>query len=179
MKRARILSAGAALALIGGLALGQDATGSLEYPIKAAFLYRFGSFVDWPASAFAGRGAPITLCVVGRDPFGAVLDRTVQGKTIGARPVAVRRLPAVSPSAGCHIAYLGGSSEQSVGEAARSLARTPVLTVTDGTANEGRGAIHFVVQENRVRFRIDLRMAATAGVTISSKLLNLAVEVAR
>jgi hypothetical protein len=152
---------------------------SLEYPIKAAFLYKFGSFVEWPADAFPSTSAPVTVCVVGRDPFGPVLDQTVRGQTVGARPVTVRRLPAVSATSGCHIAYLGGSPEQSVPEAARALAQAPVLTVTDGPRPEAAGAIQFVVMANRVRFKIDLRAAAQGGVSISSKLLNLAVEVVR
>lgn len=172
------VAAGVALVLIGGAAAGAEAR-SLEYPIKAAFLYKFGSFVEWPADSFPSASAPVTVCVVGRDPFGPVLDQTVRGQTVGMRPVTVRRLPSVSPASGCHIAYLGGSSEQSTSEAARALARAPVLTVTDGARPEAPSAIQFVVVSNRVRFKIDLRAAAQSGVSISSKLLNLAIEVAR
>lgn len=181
MRRGRLiwaLVAGAALA--GAAVPPAHAQGrSLEYPIKAAFLYKFGSFVEWPPEAFASSDAPVNVCVVGRDPFGPVLDRTVRGQTVGARPVAVRRLAAVTPGSGCHIAYLGGSSEQSVSEASRMLADAPVLTVTDNPRADGAGAIQFTVRSNRVRFRIDLRAASRSGLSISSKLLNLAVEVVR
>jgi hypothetical protein len=152
---------------------------SLEYPIKAAFLYKFGSFVEWPPEAFPTASSPVNVCVVGRDPFGPVLDRTVRGQTVGARPVTVRRLSAVTPASGCHIAYLGGSPEQSVSEAARTLSGAPVLTVTDGLETDAPAAVRFTVLANRVRFKIDLRTAARNGVSISSKLLNLAVEVVR
>jgi hypothetical protein len=170
--------AGLALLMTSGASARAEAK-SLEYPIKAAFLYKFGSFVEWPADAFPSASAPVNVCVVGRDPFGAILDQTVRGQTVGTRPVAVRRLPTISPASGCHIAYLGGSPEQSAPEAARALAQAPVLTVTDGPRPEAQATIQFVVVANRVRFKIDLRAAAQGGVSISSKLLNLAVEVAR
>lgn len=168
-------------AALGGVAAsllaGSARADSLEYPVKAAFLYKFGSYVEWPAGAFADASAPLVLCVVGRDPFGAVLDKTVQGRTVGAHPVVVRRMPSVARGAACHIAFLGGSGEQSTADAARALADAPVLTVTEGA--EAPGAIRLVVKDNRVRFEIDQRAAQQAGVAISSKLLNLAVAVLR
>lgn len=150
---------------------------SLEYPVKAAFLYKFGSFVTWPPSAFAGPGAPLVVCVVGRDPFGALLERTVRGQTIDGRAVVVRRLDAVEAGAPCHIAFLGGSRAQSVEAAAAVLAGSPVLTVSE--RQTPGAAIRFLIRDNRVRFEIDERAAAAAGLTISSKLLNLAVAVIR
>lgn len=150
---------------------------SLEYPVKAAFLYKFGSFVIWPASAFPGPNAPLVVCVVGRDPFGALLDRTVRGQTIDGRPVVVRRFGTAQAGEPCNIAFLGGSREQSVEAAAAALAGSPVLTVSEGPA--AGSAIQFLVIDNRVRFVIDQRVADAAGLSISSKLLNLAVAVNR
>jgi hypothetical protein len=174
----RPLLAFAALALAATAPAAQGAE-SLEYPVKAAFLYRFGSFVEWPPGAFADSASPLTVCVVGRDPFGGVIDRTVQGQTVSARPVVVRRLASVTPASGCHIAYLGGSAAQPAAEAVRVLAGAPVLTVTDGARSGERGTVNFVVLANRVRFQINQRLAAQGGLAISSKLLNLAVEVVR
>jgi hypothetical protein len=162
---------GAAALLVSGAARAD----SLEYPIKAAFLYKFGSYVEWPSGAFAAPSAPLILCVTGRDPFGAVLDQTVSGRTVGTHPVVIRRMPTASRGAGCHIAFLGGSAEQPVAESARAFAGAPVLTVTEGA--ETPGAIRLMVKDNRVRFEIDQRAAQLAGVAISSKLLNLAVAV--
>jgi hypothetical protein len=150
---------------------------SLEYSVKAAFLPKFGSFVDWPPAAFPDSRAPVQLCVVGRDPFGATLDRLAQGQTVNMRPLVIRRLEAVSPSSGCHIAYLGGSAVQTPAAGARALAGAPVLTVSDSP--DAAAAIQFVLRSNRVRFRVDQRAAAGSGLSISSKLLNLAVEVVR
>lgn len=150
-----------------------------EYPVKAAFLYRFASFVEWPAAAFSDAAAPLVICVVGHDPFGAVLDRAVRGQTIGTRAVAVRRLAVAEAGSGCHIAYLGGAPDQSPAEAARAMAAGPTLTVTDAAAPADRGAVNFVTREARVRFEIDQHQAAASGLSISSKLLNLAAEVVR
>jgi hypothetical protein len=149
---------------------------ALEYQVKAAFLYQFGSFVDWPAGAFPDARAPVQLCVVGHDPFGSTLDRLAQGQTVNRRPLAIRRVNTVSSGSGCHIAYLGGSADQSVSAGARALAGAPVLTVAEGADD---AAIQFVVRANRIRFRADQRVASAAGLSISSKLLSLAVEVRR
>lgn len=155
----------------------QGASGGLEYPIKAAFLYKFGGFVGWPASAFDGPGAPMTVCVVGRDPFGSTLDEAVRGKTAGDRRVVVRRLETIDASSACHVAYLAGSPRQSVGTALAAVAGAPILTVTDEDRGAARGMVHFVTTGGRVRFHIDQRAAATGRVAISSKLMNLALSV--
>ena len=146
--------------------------------MKADFLIKFGAFVEWPAGAFATPDTPLEVCVVGHDPFGAALDRLAQGRSAGARAMVVRRMPAIAPGTGCRIAWLGGSPEQSVADAASQLAKAPVLTVTDGPS-PASGVIHMVTQADRVRFEVDLAAAARAGLTISSKLLNLAVAVRR
>lgn len=166
-------------ALLGaaGRASAQDR--SLEFPVKAAFLYKFGSFIDWPPGVFPGPKSPVQLCVVGRDPFGGTLDRVVQGQTINTRPIAVKRIDAIGAGSGCHIAFLGGSAEQSVAAAARAVAGAPVLTVADDGSPDERVAVQFAIRANRVRFRIDQRVAAAAGLNVSSKLLNLAMEVVR
>ena len=151
-------------------------TRDLEYPVKATYLYNFGPFVEWPARAF--EGGRVNLCVVGADPFGAVLDRAIAGQQIAGRPVTVRRLERVGPGSGCHILYVSGSAKQSTAEALRAVQGTSVLTVTDSArSGDTRGIIHFVVQNNRVRFHIDERAAARNGLGISSKLLSLAISV--
>jgi hypothetical protein len=175
--RARLQIAAGVLALLAapGDSAGQER--SLEYPVKAAFLYKFGSFVDWPPGSLAPSDHAVQVCVVGHDPFGNMLDHVVQGQTIDGRPISVRRLSAIGPTSDCQIAYLGGSSEQSVAAAARAVTGAPVLTVAD--SRSPGVMVQFVLRANRVRFRIDARAAAASGLRISSKLLNLAVEVAK
>lgn len=176
MNRPRRIAAWATLA--GGLLWGGWAqAASLEYPVKAAFLYKFGSFVDWPPPAFEGPGAPVVVCVLGRDPFGAQLDQLVREARIGGRRISVRRLSRVAPDSGCHILYIGASTAQPAAEGLRAVAGAPVLTVTDEAQGGPKGAIHFVVRQNRVRFEVDEAAAARGGLQVSSKLLNLAVAV--
>jgi hypothetical protein len=174
LPRLALFVAALALALAGPTAAQER---SLEYPVKAAFLYQFGSFVEWPPGALPDNARPIQICVVGHDPFGADLDRLVRGQTIGGRQILLRRIPTISPQSGCHIAYLGGSAEQSVATAGHAIASEPVLTVAD-TAASGV-VVQFLVRANRVRFRIDLRAASAGRLRVSSKLLNLALEVAQ
>ncbi|MFN3515207.1 MAG: YfiR family protein [Phenylobacterium sp.] len=170
------MAAAALLSASAGAALAIERP--LEYPVKAAFLHRFASFVSWPPAALADSRS-MTLCVVGRDPFGALLDRTLENQSIGGRAVELRRMAAISPSSGCHIAYLGGSPDQSVEQALDALAGSPVLTVTDDQQTSAMGMIHFVIVANRVRFSVDERRARRSDLVISSKLLNLAVRVVR
>jgi hypothetical protein len=147
---------------------------SVEYAVKAAYLYKFGIYVEWPAGAYASPVAPLNLCIVGDDPFGATLDNAVSGQRIDKHPIAVRRLKAVDRNAGCHILYLGFDDAQHIEQALAALRGQPVLTVGDG--HDG-GIITFVISDNRVRFNIDEEAAAQSGLVISSKLLSLALHV--
>jgi hypothetical protein len=151
---------------------------SLAAAIKATYLYKIASFVEWPEQAFSSPTSPLRLCVVGDDPFGDLLDRAVAGQLVGERPVAVHHLRVVDPGANCHILYVAGSSAQPIDGALASVRGTPVLTVTDSatTARAG-GIIHFVIVDDRVRFAIDIAAAAENRLAISSKLLGLAVAV--
>jgi hypothetical protein len=167
--------AAAALALQGPA----RAETALEKEIEATYLYKLAPFVDWPPRAFASASAPVVICIVGDDPFGPTLDQAVEGKTRGARPIVAKRLERAGPDSGCHIMYLAGSRQQSVGEALHAVEGEPVLTVTDSEPAERRGMVNFVRQENRVRFEIDEAAARERGVAISAKLLELAVAVRR
>ncbi|WP_051710710.1 YfiR family protein [Andreprevotia chitinilytica] len=140
-----------------------------EYAIKAAYLYKFGFFVEWPSASFASSSSAINLCVVGDDPFGPVLDEAVNGQKIGSRPITVRRLKTVGRDSGCHIVYASNNPAQLV----ESLRGNGALIVAEGRG----GIINFVIKDNRVRFDIDDEAAAQNGLTISSKLLSLAVNV--
>ena len=151
--------------------------GSLEYPVKATYLYKFAPFVTWPDTAFSAAGSPFVICILGEDPFGPVLDQAVSTQRIGQRALLVRRLDRVDRGSGCQILYLGGARGQSAGDAIAAVRGTPVLTVTDAARAEPQGVIHFVVRDNRVRFQIDDQAAAQNGLAISSKLLSLAVSV--
>jgi len=150
---------------------------SLEYTVKANYLYKFGEYVEWPATAFASADSAMKICIVGHDPFGAALDKAVAGQRVGERPITVLRMDTVTKESGCQIAYLGGSDAQSVAQAADEVRGAGVLTVTDSVQGDTAGAVHFVIAGNRVRFNIDEQTAVDNGVGISSKLLSLAASV--
>jgi len=174
----------AALAMAWALALGWAALAgpsaaqqSLEYPVKANYLVKFAAFVEWPPGAFASPASPVVICVVGKDPFGAVLDRAAAQGSPSGRPVEVRRLARLEPRQGCHVAYLGAEQGQALSQALAAVRRQPVLTVTDSAVRGGRGVIHFAISGNRVRFHIDDMSAQQQGLSISSRLLALALSV--
>lgn len=146
---------------------------SLEYSVKANYLVRFAAFVEWPPRAFASAQSPVVICVVGRDPFRGALESAARAQTAYGRPLAVRRPGSREAAAGCHILYVGQGGGGLVPEG-----RGPILLVTDEAAPPAeRGMIHFAIRDDRVRFHIDLQQASRAGLSISSRLLNLALSV--
>ncbi|HEV7371774.1 YfiR family protein [Arenibaculum sp.] len=174
-------AAALALAVIASAFAGPAAASeqSLEYAVKATYLYKLAPFVEWPAHAHDPQTGTIDLCVVGEDPFGDTLDRAVAGQQLGGRPFAVRRMRVLDPRARCHVMFLGGSAAQTA-DALRMARGMPVLTVTDAVADPAAmGIVNFVVVDGRVRFEIDAAAAAQNGIAISSKLLDLAVAVHR
>ncbi len=149
-----------------------------ELAVKAAFLFKFGFFVEWPNSAFASSESPINLCVVGDDPFGQLLDDAVKGQRIGGRTVALRRMSSISRDSGCHIVFFSDAAPSRVSPLLAALKGSDVLTVTDAGADDADvGIINFVVKDNHVRFDIDDAAAASGGLVISSRLLNVALDV--
>ncbi|HVF94005.1 MAG TPA: YfiR family protein [Sphingomonas sp.] len=159
------------------LAPAPAAAAALEYAVKANFLYKFAPFVRWPANAFASDRAPFQICVAGADPFGSTLDDAVRGQRIDTRAIAIRRMQPLDPVSGCQILFVGELRGQTAVDIMRTSRRQPVLIVTDERQGNVNGAIRFVIRGGRVRFVINRANAASAGLTISSKLLELAVAV--
>ena len=151
---------------------------SSQYEVEAAYLYKFAPFVDWPSSVFTSAQSPIYLCIVGDDPFGSTIDRFVSGQFDGQRPIEVRRLRRARADSACQIMFVSGSDVQSVAEALDAVAGEPILTATDADSGPS-GIIHFVIENQRVRFDIDQDAADESGIIISSKLLSLARSVKR
>lgn len=171
---------GSAFAALAALALpvgGATAAEPLEWAVKATYLYKLVPFVDWPPGSLGPPGQPFEICIIGHDPFGPLLERAVAGQQAAGRPITVRRLPALGakPDAPCAIAYLGGGA--AAHDALKGLGAAPILTVTDGVA--GGGVIDFVLDQGRVRFRIDEAQAQARHLTLGSPLLGLAVSVNR
>lgn len=180
MRRSRLLRA--ALVTLGAvwvLAASPVSSQASEQAVKAAFLPKFARYVEFPAAMQPGDGQPYYLCIIGSDPFGALIDKAAASEVIDGHGVAVRRFPNIDNEAvaGCHIAYVAGPTDQATAHMTGGLARHATLTVTDARIGRSRGMIHFAVVQGRVRFSIDQRSAGARGITVSSRLLALAVEV--
>ena len=146
-----------------------------EYQVKAAFLYNFAKFIDWPPSAFNDAKQPLEICVYGHDPFGAALEEALLGKAIGDRRVGLGRAMLFQDLAGCHVVFVSSSAHESAADLANRLKGRSVLLVgeSEGFAASG-GTIQFTIEDNRVHFVINPDAADRAGLKISSKLLALA-----
>lgn len=183
--RARVKSAFSSVvlaALCAALAAGTAAAADNEageYAVKAAYLSKFGRYVEWPGATFSSPGAALTLCIAGEDPFGSVLDKVAADESIGGRPIAVRRLKTVGRDSGCHILYVGGSDRVRTRQAVEAVRGSGVLTVSDVRGMEIGAIINFVIKDNRVRFDIDEEAALQNEIAMSSKLLSLALNVKR
>jgi len=150
-------------------------SGTSGYAVKIAFLFNFAKFIDWPPSSFASPQSPFTICVLGQDPFGHMLDDTLQGKMIGERPLAVRRLKDKTEARSCQMVFVSSVESPHLAEIIGSLHGANVLLVgeTNGFASLG-GTIEFTLEDNRVRFAINPDAADRSGLKLSSKLLALA-----
>jgi uncharacterized protein DUF4154 len=175
LRPAARLSALLALALLPGP--GPAQAPPTEEAVKAAFLPRFARYITWPAPAVPSVGTPFHVCVVGRDPFGPLLDRAAASELIDGHGVTVRRIAGADRAGGCHLAFVAGAAPQDTARLLLALRRQPILTVTDARAGPQRGIIHFTIVGGRVRFFIDDAAAAERGISISSRLLALAAGV--
>ena len=163
------------LGLLSMLSATVPAQSSNEYQVKAAFLYNFAKFVDWPGEAFSDGSAPLIIGVIGNDPFGGALDQAINGKNIGGRQMTVRRLKWGQDLRSCHILFISSSERQHLPQIIQSLRGASVLTVGDmGQFNQQGGIINFILEASKVRFEINSRGADQARLRISSKLLALA-----
>lgn len=147
-----------------------------EYDVKAAFLYNFTKFVDWPPDAFPDPGS-LKVCVLGENPFGASLQ-TIAGELVGNRKLTVMRTDSLARPAGCQVLFISRSERERVPQILAAVKGSPVLTVGDtkGFADEGV-IINFVLEGSKVRFEVNTDSAERAGLKISSKLLQLAKRI--
>lgn len=164
-----------ALSLLSLLSGAVRAQTSNEYQVKAAFLYNFAKFVDWPGNAFANNNAPLVIGVIGDDPFGAALDQAINGKRINGRALGVSRLKWGQDLRSCHILFISSSERKRLPQIIQSLKGSSVLTVGDmDQFYQQGGIINFLLEANKVKFEINSWGADQARLRISSKLLALA-----
>jgi hypothetical protein len=147
---------------------------SKEYQIKAAFLYNFAQFVDWPSAAFANTNAPFNIGILGDDPFDGSLDATIQDETINGHKIVAIRSQRIEDLKNCQIIFVCKSEKKRIAEILTELDSKPILTVSeiDGFAQRG-GNINFFLAGTKVRFEINPGAAQSDGLKISSQLLSL------
>jgi len=159
------------LSLAVSLASGARADVSFENAVKAAYIPKFIPFITWPDAAFPSPTAPVTICVLGTDPFAGKLEQSADQLKSGERAIVVRHLSA--PDATCQVIFLGPEDDAVADGTLDAMKGRPVVTVTD-SGLKTHGMISFLIEADQVRFDIDDAAAAQGGLVISSKLLSLA-----
>lgn len=156
-----------------------EAARVIQERVKAAFLYKFASYVEWPATAFPNSDSPIVIGVAGADRLSKELQEAVGGRQVAGRTLQVRRLgPETAVDDCCHILFVGaGSRQERTRELLASAKARPVLTVTDSKDHPADSVINFLVMDNRVRFDISREAAERKGLQLRSQLLGVARQV--
>ena len=151
-----------------------------EYRIKAAFLYKFGGYIEWPERAFARADSPIAIGVMGADALADELAEIVAGRNVNGRPVSVRKLRAGDSIAGLHVLFIGRSDSGRLPEILAAAKGRPLLTVTESEQALDLGSvINFVVVDDKVRFDVALVPAEQGSLKISARLLAVARKVVK
>ncbi|HUK57192.1 MAG TPA: YfiR family protein [Nitrospiria bacterium] len=159
---------------IGMVSVQAETLTSTEYQVKAAFIYNFSKFVEWPTETLSG-DKPFVIGVLGRDPFDNALDETVSGKTVQEKKIAVKRFSKVEDALTCNVLFISNSEKDNMAKIIERLDHLPVLTVSDiGRFAEQGGMIQLIVDQNRVRFAVNRAATDKAGLKPSSQLLKLA-----
>jgi hypothetical protein len=146
-----------------------------EYKVKAAYLFSFAKFVEWPATAFKGSGDPVAICILGQNPFGQMLEEIVKDKCVDGRAFTVTRLADVKQAGNCQIIFISSSQQRHFRSILESLETSGALTVGDveGFAAAG-GVANFQLESGKIRIEINVEAAARKKLRISSRLLSLA-----
>jgi len=157
-----------------GYAADTDLSVNKEYQVKAAFMYNFAKFVEWPEHAFPDDSSSIILCVLGENPFGTAIN-SIDGKIAEGKRLEVRLYENLEDIGQCHILFISSSKAEELPVILASLKNRSVLTVGDieDFAKRG-GVINFITKNNRIHFEINVNAAQRAHLKISSKLANLA-----
>jgi hypothetical protein len=181
-RRVALLAGAAILGWCGGwqtmTARAADAAPALENRVKAAYLYRFAEYVEWPDGAFARRDTPVTIGVLGSESLADELTQAVVGRMVNDRPVTVKRLKASEPLAGVHVLFIGKAERARLNQLAQGAQPHSILTVTESEGALAQGSvINFIVADRRVRFEISLDSAEKSKLKLSSRLLAVAQQV--
>jgi hypothetical protein len=158
--------------LLAAVAQAQSAT---EYQVKAAFLFNFARFVEWPGDAFPSADAALQICILGVDPFGRDFEQVIVDKTVNGHRIEIAHPDGIPQARACQILFIAASEKARLGDILQGLKGASVLIVGDtpGFAALG-GAINFVLDDGRVRFEINLKAAEFAHLKLSARLLTVA-----
>jgi hypothetical protein len=169
------MAARLALLIVMAIMRGLAAEAVEEYHVKGAFLLNFAKFVEWPPQVFKDTGTPISICIVGENPFGPGLEQAAKQMVAGSRPVAVRQISSPEQAAQCQIAFIGASEKKRVRKLLEAVQDASVLTVGESEGFiAGGGVIGFKLDGEKVRIEINTAAADRAKLHISAKLLSLA-----
>ena len=158
--------------------IGANEPGHLEHQVKAAFLYKFANYVEWPPALFPEEGTPISIAVMGAAPIAAELERVAVGRSAQGRPIAVKRLSANEPLEGHHIVFVGRDETHHLARVAEAAAARSILVVTDAGGALAKGSmINFIPADGKVRFEIARDSTEKSGLKVSSRLLAVAQQV--
>jgi hypothetical protein len=149
-----------------------------EYQLKAAYLFHFAQFVDWPPEALKNSGNTFLICILGDDPFHGDLGRIMQGKLVGEQTVRVQNIKQMQEAQGCHVLFIDKNESKRKSLSLAELRTLPVLTVgeSEDFLNQG-GIIRFFLEDRKIRFDINQQAAGNANLKVSSRLLLLAKTV--
>jgi len=161
--------------LLFSIAGAQSSNVAQEYRVKAAYLCNLASFVEWPSHTFTEMNTPVTICIFGEDPFGGELDRDSRGKSVEGRALHIAHPRNVQQAKDCRILFISNSERRQMPQVLQAVSKSGVLTVADmsGFRNVG-GMIGFVMDNEQVRFEINLDAVQQAGLHLSSRLLTTA-----
>jgi hypothetical protein len=148
-----------------------------EYEVKAAYLYNFAKFVEWPAASFPRDSTPLTICIVGKSPINEIIE-SLTGKTIKNRRLVIRQYSKIEDLGECQILFINAAAKTSLTQLLTATSSRAILTVSDskGFVSSG-GTIEFVPAGDKIRFEINNQTALRGNLKISSHLLRLATTV--
>ncbi len=174
----RLAIAGALCALLAAPNLHGQQPAASEYEVKATYLYNFARFTEWPAKDAGAKDNSFAVCVLGRDPFGSILDTILAGEAIGGKQMVHRRISSAQDAGNCRIVFISASEKSRLKETLAVLEGTSALTVSDiPDFSVHGGMIEFVVERDKVRFEVNLQTTGEAGLMLSSELLKVAVSI--
>ncbi len=177
----RLITTALSVLVFAGMGISRHADGGLssdrEYAVKAAFIYNFAKYVEWPKNTFHDEKQPLVIGILGEDPFGSFMD-VIGDKTAQGRGILIKRMTRLREVEKCHILYISPSERDRLEQILGHLGDEALLSVSDMRGFiKGGGMIHLMLHQNKIRFAINPRAAERTGLHISSRLLELALYI--